>query len=962
MSRTTIGSDQVKDDSIVNADISSSAAIDGAKILANFGAQNLIVDTNVLYVDSTANTVGITNVSPLYPLHVTGSSNTGAYLQGTGASDYAVFVKASNNGNGYGLAVLAGNGTSNTLDILSLADKDNNPKVSFKNNGRIGVATTSPSSKIHIAGNNLNDATSGLRLEGAYPWTYYYDTEASQASWITYVDGGNYYFRTIPFADKDAADFTAVGSNPAYITPSGTIFSTTFSGALSGNATTATTATNLASGASGSIPYQTGSGSTSMLPAGTNTYVLTMSAGLPTWAAPSAASAIAVVDEVTTLTTAVTKLTFTGAGVTATEPVADEITITIPGGATPSGSDTWVQYNAGGSALGAEADFAYDYTNNRLLIGSPTNTNMMLQVNSGASNSQVASFMAEGNTLAQIKVGRDTTGTTALVLSWDNTNTVAQCTVNGEAITAGWNLKRAGASDVRFGLGTASPAYKLDVVGDTNTTGAFRVGGTALIGGSSGYVLFNNGSLAGGDSAFQWNNTTKKLGVGGAASSQDKMYVSGGSIRINGTTSDFAPSGGPHGVVLDFIDASAAGRIGSFKFGGSSTLTLYSMLSNSTYTSIECAGPNVGINKSGATKNLDVSGNGAFTTSLNVATSSGNLVVGSSGAGARKLDVVGDMTVSSTVYAAKTGTLSAVVGTSTGTAFTAVNGKVNINADYATDVLQALMRMNFIYTGGNEGGQMWFTRGRGTGVSPTAVQTGDWLGEIVFGGWANSGSNIVAGCSIRPTVPNTWDFSTPSTINCNINFNTMSANSYSIRHRISHEGSYDVVPVGTAPATDGSFGRFYVKSSDGKAYFKSTAGTEYDLTATGGSGGPSWTKYTVTTADAPFNTAATTDSVTLFTPAANQVIHGVRIKHSTAFSGGGATSTTVSVGISGNTTKYASAFDVFQAVAYGTYQLSSVFGGEDGATAVTLTATSDVNLSTLTAGSVDVWVLSSTTT
>lgn len=50
-------------------------------------------------------------------------------------------------------------------------------------------------------------------------------------------------------------------------------------------ATTATTATNLAGGANGSIPYQTGSGSTTMLAAGTNGYVLTMASGVPTWAA-----------------------------------------------------------------------------------------------------------------------------------------------------------------------------------------------------------------------------------------------------------------------------------------------------------------------------------------------------------------------------------------------------------------------------------------------------------------------------------------------------------------------------------------------------------------------------------------------------------------------------------------------------------------------------------------------------
>ena len=53
-----------------------------------------------------------------------------------------------------------------------------------------------------------------------------------------------------------------------------------------------------------------------------------------TWATVSGGgggSAIEVIDESTSLTTDVTKLTFAGAGVTATEPSTDEITITIPG-------------------------------------------------------------------------------------------------------------------------------------------------------------------------------------------------------------------------------------------------------------------------------------------------------------------------------------------------------------------------------------------------------------------------------------------------------------------------------------------------------------------------------------------------------------------------------------------------------------------------------------------------------
>jgi hypothetical protein len=45
------------------------------------------------------------------------------------------------------------------------------------------------------------------------------------------------------------------------------------------------TATNIAGGASGSIPYQTGSGATSLLAKGTDGQILTLASGIPSWSA-----------------------------------------------------------------------------------------------------------------------------------------------------------------------------------------------------------------------------------------------------------------------------------------------------------------------------------------------------------------------------------------------------------------------------------------------------------------------------------------------------------------------------------------------------------------------------------------------------------------------------------------------------------------------------------------------------
>jgi len=121
---------------------------------------------------------------------------------------------------------------------------------------------------------------------------------------------------------------------------------------------------------------------------------------------------------------------------------------------------------------------------------------------------------------------------------------------------------------------------------------------------------------------------------------------------------------------------------------------------------------------------------------------------------------------------------------------------------------------------------------------------------------------------------------------------------------------------------------------------------------------PRWLKFTV--AESAFTAAATTEDVELFILAAGGVIHGVKIKHSASFTGGTLSAFTLSVGITGTLAKYASAFDVFQAAAGTTFQLTNTIGSEDhgATTSIRLAAVSvGDNVVAATAGSVDVWVL-----
>ncbi len=127
-----------------------------------------------------------------------------------------------------------------------------------------------------------------------------------------------------------------------------------------------------------------------------------------------------------------------------------------------------------------------------------------------------------------------------------------------------------------------------------------------------------------------------------------------------------------------------------------------------------------------------------------------------------------------------------------------------------------------------------------------------------------------------------------------------------------------------------------------------------------GLGIPSWVKYTLSYSD--FSTAGTSNSITLHSLIAKQVVHAIIIKHTTAFSGGSISSYKVKVGVSGNTNKYATEFDVFQTVTDTTGETYMLLKMEDFGGAVNLlaTATASHNLDTATAGSVDIWVFKTT--
>lgn len=122
-----------------------------------------------------------------------------------------------------------------------------------------------------------------------------------------------------------------------------------------------------------------------------------------------------------------------------------------------------------------------------------------------------------------------------------------------------------------------------------------------------------------------------------------------------------------------------------------------------------------------------------------------------------------------------------------------------------------------------------------------------------------------------------------------------------------------------------------------------------------------WQKITIT--HTQLQTAALTNTIELVSLAAKTVVESIVIKHSTAFAGTSITDYKVKIGITGELDRYLGNFDVDQTVsgtAFDCVNLQEIPSFST-TTSVKITATSvGANLSSSTAGSVDVWVKTST--
>ena len=191
MALTTINSGGVKDDSIVNADIKSDAAIAGSKVAPDFGSQNIITTGNV----------GIgTGSGTSTPLHVVGSDNTTTLLvestdadasvgpiielfrnSGSPADNDAIgridFKCDDDAGNASSFARIAvtaldvSNGSEDAkIDFIAATNDTFTPTMSITGQ-KVGIGTDSPSNKLHCVSSDYQTArfeSSAADANGTY--------------------------------------------------------------------------------------------------------------------------------------------------------------------------------------------------------------------------------------------------------------------------------------------------------------------------------------------------------------------------------------------------------------------------------------------------------------------------------------------------------------------------------------------------------------------------------------------------------------------------------------------------------------------------------------------------------------------------------------------------------------------------------------------------------------------------
>lgn len=378
---------------------------------------------------------------------------------GTTAIDWYNFSVASNYTAGTGLT-LSGTQFSITNTAVTAG--------AYGSATQTGTFTVNAQGQLTLAGNTtITPAVGSITGLGT-----------GVATWLATPSSANL---AAAVTDETGSGSLVFATSPTLVTPilgtpqsgnfsTGTFTWPTFNQNTSGNAATATlatTATNLAGGAAGSIPYQSAAGTTAMLGIGSNGQVLTLAAGVPSWATPTTGTVTSVGQTFTGGLISVSGSPVTGSGTLA-------LTVAGTSGGVPyfSSASTWASSGAltqygvvyGGGAGNAPVATAAG-TTGQVLIG-----------NTGAAPSW--------ENLSSTAVSSISFGTTGLTPS---TATQGAVSVAGTLVVGNGGTGVATLTGLAYGNGTsaftaATGSQVVSVIGSTAVTNATNATNATNIG------------------------------------------------------------------------------------------------------------------------------------------------------------------------------------------------------------------------------------------------------------------------------------------------------------------------------------------------------------------------------------------------------------------------------------------------------------------------------------------------
>jgi len=313
---------------------------------------------------------------------------------------------------------------------------------------------------------------------------------------------------------------------------------------LVGTIDLANTATNITGGASGSLPYQTAAGQTTMLAIGTNGYILTVTGGNPTWAPVSGLTA--------------------GLATTATN-IAGGLKDQIP-------------YQTAGGQTGFNAGLTFNgttFTTTNAVISNNANAT---GYNNGTGALQVKGGVAVNNDLW---VGGDINLQGNLYLKGVGLDTISSTTgtfVN--VLVTGTNATfstTTGALQVAGGVGIGNGL----VVGGITTATTFNVTGySTLAGGTTlSAATVTNALLVSGYSTLNGGGTASALTV------TNTLLVNSTAPSLGSATAGAIQTTGGIGIAKDVYVGTTATIAGAASVGTTLTVTGYSTLNGGTTAS-----------------------------------------------------------------------------------------------------------------------------------------------------------------------------------------------------------------------------------------------------------------------------------------------------------------------------------------------------------------------------------------